>query len=169
MTRAMLWAGLVVLAVGCGDKEDTDTAGADTGASGGGGDDATAEDVWSEISGYTSWGQLKEFSGIQAATSVHTDHVQVWLNDIALKNANAGEPLADGAIVVKETYSDAKGSDIKDISILKKIDGYSSTSGDLFFAQYETDGSINTSGTPDGCVNCHLSSDADGDGLTIDE
>lgn len=159
--RSMLWSGLVVMAVGCGDKVDS----GDTG----GGDEAIAEEIWGEIDGYTAWGQLSSFAGIQDATSVHTDYVQVWLNDIALQNAEADEPLADGAIVVKETYVDAEGTDIKDVSVFKKIDGYSSATGDLFFAQFETDGSINTAGAPDNCVNCHLGSDADGDGLTIDE
>lgn len=104
-----------------------------------------------------------------AATSVHTDFVQVWLNDTALANTAAGEPLAGGAIVVKETYSDAAGADIKDISVLKKNDGYDADHDNPFFAQYDVDGAINTAGTPDGCVGCHWASDSDGDGLTIEE
>jgi len=165
MLRAMMGVGLLVLAAGCGDKDTTD---GDTGATDGS-EDALAAEVWDEIDGYTGWGQLTGYEGITAATSVHTEFVQIWLNSTALADAEAGSVLSDGAIVVKETYEDESGSTIKDISILKKIDGYSADSNDLFWAQYETDGSINVAGTPDGCVGCHDAEDSDGDGLTFNE
>jgi hypothetical protein len=165
MMRVMLGAGLAALMIGCGDKDSA----TDTGADSIGGDDATAAEVWDEIDGYSSWGQLTDHEGVTEATSVHTDYIQIWLNPTALANAEAGEPLADGAIVIKETYSDDAGASLQDISVLKKIDGYYADGNDLFWAQYDADGAIKTSGTPDGCVNCHIGSDSDGDGLTFNE
>lgn len=148
------------LVVGCADSDADKSDGMDT---------ATAEAVWAEIEGYEDWAQMEGYEGVLPATSVHNSHVQIWLNDIAMEDATNGVPLSDGAIVVKDTYADADGASLNDISILKRIDGYSADADDIFYAQYAPDGSINTAGTPDGCVGCHIAEDTDGDGLTFNE
>lgn len=160
------WIGLLGLVVGlaaCGDKDGTDSAGTEAG------DPETAAAVWAEIEGYTAWPQASGFEGILPSTSVHGEFVQIWLNDAALAAVAAGSALPDGAIIVKEDYPDESGASVNAISVLKKIDGYNTERSDLFWAQYDTDGEIRVSGDPEGCYQCHESTDTDGDGVTFNQ
>ena len=164
MSERSRWAGLVVLMLaGCGTK------GSDSGSDGAGVDTETAEAVWDEIGGYTTWPQATGYEGILPSTSVHGQFVQIWLNDLALDAVTNGTALPDGAILVKEDYPDESGASVNAISVLKKIDGYSAEHNDIFWAQYTTSGDIRVAGEPEGCYACHEGTDTDGDGVTFNQ
>jgi len=168
--RSMSWSMMAIaLVIGCDSKED-DTAGSDGGSSGISAEDqATAEAIWSEISGYESWGQLEGYDGVREGTSGHTNYVQVWFNDSALTAASAGATLTDGDIGVKETYADEAGSELSDITVYKVIDGFSSDHNDMFWVKYSPSGDVQVAGEASACYGCHEGADSNGDLVTINE
>ena len=119
--------------------------------------DEMASELWAEIDGLDSWSQYEGWEGIVASSSVHGDFVQIWLNDAALTAITAGEEIPDGAILLKETYNDAEGTELKDITVMKKVDGYNPDGSDWYWAQYLEDGTVQTAGSPDMCTGCHSS------------
>ena len=134
----------------CGDKSK------DTGVSE---EDAA---LWEEISGYEDWQQLENWTGVNPSDSVHGVAIQTWYNGTAYDGLMQGEEtMPNGSIVVKEGYTDAEGSDVQAITVMKKIDGYDSEEGDWYWASFNVDGSVNTSGTVDMCISCHSSSQQD--------
>ncbi|MFT5682456.1 MAG: hypothetical protein ACI8RZ_003374 [Myxococcota bacterium] len=156
----MMVSGLLLAA--CGDKDD------DTGADAVSGDDAQlAEDLWTATSGYSSWSQLKSWTGVTASTDgTHGDYVQIWANPVAYDALAAGTAVPDGGILVKEGYTDEAGTDLKGISVMQKITDYDSTNGDWFWAQYDSSGAASVSGAASGCYGCHS---AYGDYTAFDE
>lgn len=152
-TRALLFAA-TALALACGDKEDGDSGG-DSGASGGlsAADQAAAEDLWSEISGYETWNQHADWTGIQASEDgTHGSHVQIWFNGTAAGSfEGGGDEMAEGSILVKEGYSSADGATVNAVTVMKK-DG-----GDWFWARYSASGDVTTAGADaaGSCGGCH--------------
>jgi len=155
--RPALFAMLATTAIACG-KGDGDSGG-DAGSDISADDLALAEATWAEINGYESWSQLDPWVGIQASTDVHGDYVQIWANGVAESTvtAAAGGDMPDGAITVKEGYSDEAGSSINAITVMKKMSGYDSANGDWFYARYTADGTVTMAGQSavDMCVGCH--------------
>jgi hypothetical protein len=143
--------------VACSEKDGD--SGASDGAAVSGEDAATADALWSEISGYDSWEQLAPWTGIQPSTDVHGDYVQIWANTTAAATvqAAAGGDMPDGAITVKEGYSDEAGTSITAITVMKKISGYDSANGDWFYARYTADGTLTAAGesAAGSCAGCH--------------
>ena len=119
--------------------------------------DEMASDLWTEIDGLDAWSQYEGWEGIVASSSVHGDFVQIWLNDEAMTAITAGDEIPDGAILLKETYNDAEGVELKDITVMKKVDGYNPDGSDWYWAQYLEDGTVQTAGSPDMCTGCHSS------------
>ncbi|RME20870.1 MAG: hypothetical protein D6798_19450 [Deltaproteobacteria bacterium] len=145
---------LIPLLAACGDKGGDDTGGAVDA------DLATAQDIWSEIAGYDSWNQTADWTGIQeSADGTHGSHVQIWLNDLAYDTieAGAGGDMPDGAILVKEGYSDSSGASLNAITAMKKISGFDSEHGDWFWVNYSEDGTVNMYGSESACYGCHES------------
>ena len=119
-------------------------------------DEELSADVWDEIQGYDSWGQVDPWTGVQPHGGTHggAPFVQIWFNDLA--ESNHGSTIPDGGISVKETYDAEDGEALK-IFVMKKIAGYDEANGDWFYARYSTDGSVDTSGQAaiGGCAGCH--------------
>tara|TARA_B100001250_G_scaffold413936_1_gene449852 strand:- start:3692 stop:4165 length:474 start_codon:yes stop_codon:yes gene_type:complete len=124
-------------------------------------DQERANEIWDEMSGYQSWGQISDFSGIQSSNSAHGSYVQVWINEIAesfLSDSTSSGQLPNGSLIVKEGYSDSNGSDISKITIMKKIEGYDSNNNNWFWANYNSGGSLaGKNGKETSCYNCHAS------------
>ncbi len=152
MTRPVLLPALMLLTVACG-KGDGDAA--DSAEPGGASaeDAAAAEALWTEISGYDSWNQHADWTGVKAsADGTHGPYVQIWYNDSADAGFTAaGDSLDDGSILVKEGYDDESGASVRAITVMKK------TGGDWFWARYSEDGSVATAGAAavDSCAGCH--------------
>ena len=134
----------------------------------GGGDGKTGEDplageLWEEIQGYQSWAQHANWSGIQSSASTHGPYVQIWYNDTteAAEAGEQGSGMPDGSILVKEGYLDEEGTDLKAITVMKKLEGFDPDKGDWYWASYAADGSVFTSGASDFCSSCHAAAEND--------
>lgn len=155
MMTAMMVSGLLLAA--CGDKgDDTGSDGGTDGSS----DEAIAADLWTAMSGYSSWSQLDDWSGVVAsADGTHGAYVQIWANDLAYDALVAGSAVPDGGIVVKEGYNDEAGTDLNGITAMQKITGYDADNGDWFWAMYDTAGAASVTGAASGCYGCHSAYD----------
>lgn len=151
--RCLLLA-TTALTFACGDKEDGDSGG-DSGAAGGvsAEDQAAAEALWTEISGYESWNQHADWTGVQASDDgTHGSHVQIWYNgDAAASFEAGGDEMAEGSVLVKEGYSDSDGATVNAVTVMKK-DG-----GDWFWARYDASGDVSVAGASaeGSCAGCH--------------
>ncbi len=151
MTMVMV-SGLLLAA--CGEKEG------DSGSDAGTDDAQIADDLWSSMSGYSSWSQLESWSGVVASTDgTHGAYVQIWANDLAYDALVAGTAVPDGGIVVKEGYNDEAGTDLNGITAMQKITGYDADNGDWFWAMYDTAGAASVTGAASGCYGCHSAYD----------
>ena len=124
-------------------------------------DQQKANEIWDEMSGYQSWSQISDFSGVQSSNSVHGSYVQVWINEIAesfLSDSTSSGQLPNGSLIVKEGYSDSNGSDISKITIMKKIEGYDTSNNNWYWANYNPGGDLGgKNGKEAFCYNCHAS------------
>lgn len=116
-----------------------------------------ADSLWSYIT-ETSPYQEREFwpghEGMYPGKSPHGAFLKLYANEPAIAAAKAGEPMPDGAIIVKENY----GKDQKTLMALTpmyKIKGYNPDGGDWYWAKYGADGAVEAAGQPKGCINCH--------------
>ncbi len=151
MTRNLLFVPLLLTACATASKDG------DTASNFGSLDDQEAVALWEDIQSFESWSQYEGWEGIVASESVHGDFVQIWLNDLALEALVNNQTVPDGGILVKQTFNDADGTDLKDITVMKKIEGYNLEAGDWFWGQYLEDGTVQTSGSPSMCTGCHAS------------
>ena len=115
-----------------------------------------AESLWSHISrsDYTQWQFFPGYKGMYPGQSPHGAHLKLYANDIAYNAAKNGQPMPEGAILVKENY----GKDQKTlmaITPMYKAPGYNPDAGDWFWAKYGPDGKAMTAGKVDSCISCH--------------
>jgi len=110
------------------------------------------------MQGYQDWGQYSGFGGTQKGESVHGDFVRVYANDVAL--ADEGQP-GYGSILVKEGFDSEDRSTLRAITVMERIEGYDPDSHDWFFARYDKQGNLTSSGQVAKCSDCHF--DAGGD------
>lgn len=152
MIRTMLAVSILALTA-CGNE-----------GAGGASDEDLAADLWTEIDGYDTWGQVGAWTGVVLHEGSHggASHVQVWFNDVA--EADHGGTISDGGISVKETYNDENGDTALKIFVMKKIDGYDADNGDWFYARYSPDGTVDVAGADaiGGCAGCHNAATEDG-------
>ena len=121
-------------------------------------DEKTAENLWQEIQGYSSWDQAVDWTGIkESLDGTHGNFVQIWLNQQALPSFedSTSSALSNGSIIVKEGYTSINGSNINTVTVMKKIEGYDTNNGDWFWASYEPNGDVNNAGSLSSCYNCH--------------
>lgn len=124
-------------------------------------DKALAEELWSEMTGYSDWNQHENWEGIKPShDGTHGSHVQIWLNDSSLTSIqNQSSELSENSILVKEGYNNNTGSSLTGITVMKKIAGYNSNGGNWFWAKYKSNGSIENAGKISNCISCHSPGD----------
>lgn len=129
-----------------------------TAHTGGGMPAPNAESVWSHISkaDYTQWKFFPGYEGIYPGQSPHGAYLKLYANDIAYNAAINGEPMPDGAILVKENYGKDK-STLMAITPMYKASGYNPGAGDWFWAKYGPNGKAMAAGKVDSCISCHES------------
>ncbi len=115
-----------------------------------------ADSFWTYITkaDYTQWKFFPGYEGMYPGQSPHGAHLKLYANDIAYKAAKNGQPMPDGAILVKENY----GKDQKTlmaITPMYKSSGYNSGAGDWFWAKYGPDGKAAVAGKVESCISCH--------------
>jgi hypothetical protein len=114
-------------------------------------------DFWTYISKtnpYKSWQHWPGFPGKYPGTSPHGAFLELYVNDIALKAAKAGEDMPYGAILVKENYGKDK-TTLMSITPMYKDQGYDPGAGDWYWAKYSPTGTVMAAGKVDSCINCH--------------
>ena len=149
---------LLIPLLGCSGGKTTDDTSTDSG--GMSAEDQRATDLWSELSGYESWDQLEEWTGIVASDDgTHGAFVSIWMNNLAAETiaAGGGTDMPAGAILVKEGYSDAEGAESKGITVMVKESGWGDDG--WFWAKYPADdsGVAVLAGSVNGCTGCHSS------------
>jgi len=153
--RTFLWLVPLVLAA-CA----TDTKGGDDAVDSGGPDAAElrAADLWPDLEGYADWAQHEDWTGVVASEDgSHGPHVSIWMNQLAADAIAAadGGAMPEGAILVKEGYSDAEGTDSNGITVMLKEADWGDDG--WFWAKYKagTDGEVALAGSPTACTGCH--------------
>ena len=119
--------------------------------------DPYSQELWEEIDGFQGWGQYAGWDGVVQSDAVHGDYVSIWINEAALSALTNGETIPDGGILVKESFMDSEGATLKDITVMKKVDGYNPEGGNWYWGQYLGDGTVETAGSPTMCTGCHAS------------
>lgn len=138
-------------------------------------DVAQANDLWSRISGYRTWQSPAGMSGFQKGRSPHGKYLKYYLNSIA-----ARDPLAPGAIVVKENYMGKSDSMLGPVTAMEKIPGYDPADGDWFWVKFNPRGEVMKNpmgmslagkvakGMKKGCIACHANAGG-GDFLFVND
>ena len=121
-------------------------------------DTELAEEVWLEMSDLQT-GTASEWEGIVASNMSHGDFVQIWINTSAFEALSNGEEVPDGGIIVKESFTDAEGTQLENYTVMKKISDYNPDAADWFWANLGGDGSVNIAGAPTVCTCCHSSTE----------
>ena len=119
--------------------------------------DPYSQELWEEIEGFQDWGQYAGWEGVVQSDAVHGDYVSIWINEAALSALTTGETIPDGGILVKESFIDSEGETLKDITVMKKVDGYNPEGGNWYWGQYLGDGTVEEAGSPAMCTGCHSS------------
>ena len=128
-------------------------------------DSTLAAELWEAISGYSLWAQHPDFQGIQESVDgTHGAYVQVWYDSSAEEAILAGTEIPDGGILVKQGYADAEGSELGNLTVMWKVEGYDPDNADWFWARYTPDtGEVTLAGAVSACSDCHKSQDVDDD------
>lgn len=124
---------------------------------------AEAEAFWTYITEenpYEQWEFFPGYDGMYPGKSPHGAFLKLYANEIAIEAAKAGKPMPDGAILVKENYGENQ-KDLMAITPMYKKQGYNPEAGDWFWAKYGPDGSVETSGKVDSCIQCHKAAPED--------
>jgi hypothetical protein len=179
-------AALLVVAAGCAEPDDEgaaeptpaettppetapeeatpeEAAGPEAGA-----DVQHARALWTEIKGYADWPVPEGFTGWQEGKSPHGAVLKYYVNQAA-----QGDLTADGAVIVKENYSEQSDDALKSVTVMEKRAGYDPETGNWFYVKYAPDGTVaeNPKGMPlaglvgkggeKGCVPCHAAAAGD--------
>lgn len=133
----------MIAALACG------TAGGDSGLDEA--TQATLDELNTALDGYETWDQVADWEGVQPSESVHGDYTEVWLNAdaFATVSAAAGEDMPDGAILAKQAYNDAEGTDLGNLTAMYKVEGA------WFWASWDSAGELVDAGDVSSCSGCH--------------
>ena len=150
--------GIYLLALlACGS--DNEKSGSDSVISD---EDARAIDLWDELSGYETWEQHSDWTGmVLSEDGTHGDYVSIWMNDAAAAAIDSGDggDLPEGSIIVKEGYNDVPGGgvgdELKGLTVMLKEEGWGDDG--WFWAKFDTDrgGGVQLAGAVAACANCH--------------
>jgi hypothetical protein len=147
--RTASLATVLVALTACGSKSDT----ADTAAAFDAETQALVDELHAASAGYDSWSQSANYPGVTATPGgVHGESVQIWWNTEAYETvaAAAGGDMPEGALIVKEGYSDDAGATLNTVTYMWKKDG------DWFWMRDTSGGATTTAGYGIAdCADCH--------------
>jgi hypothetical protein len=128
-----------------------------TALSGGSMPEPEADALWkyiSQTSDYTDWKFYPGYEGMYPGQSPHGAHLKLYANEKAYKAAKNGDPMPDGAILVKENYGKDKQT-LMAVTPMYKVSGYNPEAGDWFWAKMGPDGEQMAAGKVQSCISCH--------------
>ena len=149
----MAFAGLLMLALGCGGEEQRSEAEmAESPAM----PDTTAAAVWAhlESANYQTWPLWPEKGSLYQGGQPHGMLLTTYVNDVAMNAINSKSGLMPaGAVVVKENYM--PDSTLAAVTVMYKSPGFNPEHNDWFFLKRNVDGTVEVEGRGAGCQNCH--------------
>ncbi len=153
---------ILTIAAGC-DNKTPEAAG-----NAGNQDLQHAQQLWTQIENYTAWTAPEGFEGFQDGKSPHGSVLRYYINDIA-----QADLTQDGAVIVKENYSEQSDEALMSVTVMQKRAGYDPETENWFYVKYAPDGTVMTNeqgaalagrvgkGKAKGCVPCHASAGGD--------
>jgi hypothetical protein len=131
------------------------------------GEDASADlqharELWTQMAGYETWAEPEGFEGWQEGKSPHGAVLRYYLNEIAQDDLTA-----DGAVLVKENYSEESKDALMSVTVMEKREGYAPETGNWFYVKYGPEGEVLANpkgkklaglvgkGGAKGCIPCH--------------
>ncbi|MEQ9495652.1 MAG: hypothetical protein RIT81_02310 [Deltaproteobacteria bacterium] len=159
---------LLLFSTGCVGELSFDPGAGDA-TYGGAFDLATADSLWAELEGHESWPSFPGKEGIVMGASPHGAYQTLHVNDVAAADLDT---LAFGSVVVKRNFADEAATDLKAVTVMKRVRNFNPDQFDWFWAQYEPDGTValDDAGTPlagavgkdgGGCIGCHVGAGED--------
>lgn len=120
--------------------------------------------VWTEIQGYASWPKFAGHETIAPSASHGNMHVLTYHNDVvSMAITNKTLPLPDGALVVKENYTNPDDATPAVLTIMAKRSGawywVRATPDGKVFPDPTTNDPMEGSDVPK-CVGCHMGAQA---------
>lgn len=116
-------------------------------------DQSEAVSLWSDMSGYQSWGHFDGFEGIIPGKSPHGKFVRTFMNEVGMRDQS--QP-GYGTIIVKENFSKDDADSLQGITVMQRIEGYDPENEDWFWARYTPSGEQTHSGKVPFCADCHF-------------
>lgn len=138
--------GLLACGAGKGDENEAGISEADL---------AIADDLWASIQDYASWANPDGWDTTPVLSESHSGaYVVTWV-DPTLEAWDGTGSAPEGAISVKEAFTDETGETLKNYTVMQKIAGYDSAHGDWFWAAFSPEGEVSMAGQVEGCYGCH--------------
>ncbi len=106
-----------------------------------------------DAASFRTWRRAPGYEQRRKSTAPHGGAVDIYVNETIAGVLDAKKPLAtwpEGSVIVKEGFD---GDDREIVAVMEK------RPGGWFWAEYDGDGDVLYSGTPDTCTGCHASGD----------
>ncbi len=121
--------------------------------SGGNDDPDGAATLWAKLhtTDYHQFPRAPGYPGKTASSAAHGDQVEIWVNPTVQAALDAKKPISawpDGSLIVKDGYK--KGT-FSLVAVMEK------RGSSWYWAEYEADGTVDYSGAPSICTDCHSS------------
>jgi hypothetical protein len=103
---------------------------------------------------YKQWDLWPGKEKMYPGTQPHGEFLTTYVNDtgmFGIRKKNGSMP--EGTIIAKENYSGDK--KFNALSVMYKVSGYNPAAADWFWAKYDKDGKVLSSGRVEACVKCH--------------
>lgn len=151
--------GVTLVCFGCDGPVGVDIA-PDRDSAGPDGDDGFfAEELWSALQGYSAWDVPEGWSETPTESADHVGLFVVRYDNATLALWDGGGEAPGGSIALKEEF-DADGV-LLGFTAMQKRPGYDPDHGDWFWAKYDVDGTVRTSGQVAMCFTCHADAPSD--------
>lgn len=124
------------------------------GCSGGNDDPDGASQLWAKIHAddYHAYARAPGYPGKVPTSAPHGDQVEIYVNPTLQAALDAKKPITtwpDGSRIVKDGF-DKKGN-LEIVAVMEK------RGSAWYWAEFEGDGTVDYSGAPSICTNCHVS------------
>ena len=83
---------------------------------------------------YSHWNLLPGTKELSESKAPHGAYVSTYVNKIAIDSLKDDKGLADGSIIVMETYTADK--KLEGCTVMYKLSGYNPQAGDWFWVKY---------------------------------
>jgi len=152
---------LLLVLAGCRGEDEEQGQGAEGGEMANK-DVVHAQQLWTQIENYENWTEPEGFKGWQKGTSPHGSILRYYVNAAAEQDLTK-----NGAVIVKENYSEENKNALKSVTVMEKRTGYDPETNNWFYVKYSPEGKVMENpkgaklaglvgkGGTQGCIPCH--------------